>query len=181
MNTYSVLYQKKSSSRAAEGEEEEQNKNNKQEKRKEKLAWIDASGIRHMEQLGNTSDTAQVHPRLFTETLFETAKQKGDVTLRIGFGVSHVIVDDNDNDQQQQLKGVELNNGEIIEGDAVVICMGPWSGQIPVLKVPIDGQRAHSIIFKPKTSIPAQMLFTTILDGTQTHHPEVRRIECLSR
>ncbi|KAG2221454.1 hypothetical protein INT45_004995 [Circinella minor] len=159
VNTYSILYQKESSLR--------KESNNKKQEKDILTPWIDTSGIRHMEQLGNTSDTAQVHPRLFTETLFETAKQKDNVTLQIGFGVSHVIIDDN-----EQLKGVELNNGEIIQGDAVVICMGPWSGQLPILKVPIDGQRAHSIVFKPKTSIPPQMLFTTILDGTQTHHPE---------
>ncbi|KAI9264384.1 FAD dependent oxidoreductase [Phascolomyces articulosus] len=154
VDTYSVLYQG--------GKSKPKTKQDM-----DVMAWIDASGIRHMEKLGNMTDTAQVHPRLFTETLFETAKQTGNVTLRTGFGVSHVIIDDD------QIHGVQLDNGEIINGDSVVVCMGAWSGQLPTLHLPIDGQRAHSIVFKPQNPVPAQMLFTTILDGTRTHHPEV--------
>ncbi|KAI9479557.1 FAD dependent oxidoreductase [Zychaea mexicana] len=161
VDTYSVLYQTSGSKSSSSS-----SSTKKQKTSKLQVAWVDVSGIRHVEQLGNTADTAQVHPRLFTETLVEAAKATDTVTLRTGFGVSHVIINDD------QAKGVKLDNGEIIEGDAVIVCMGPWSGQLPTLQLPIAGQRAHSIVFQPTHSVPPQALFTTILDGTRANHPE---------
>ncbi len=59
------------------------------------------------------------------------------------------------------VRGVELESGEIVEGDAVVIAMGPWSllaaGWLPLPAV--FGFKGHSLIFRTGEAIPAEALF----------------------
>lgn len=52
-------------------------------------------------------------------------------------------------------------DGEEIEADAVVIAMGPWSGQAAKwLPVPdITGQKYASIVLRPEEDISNHMLF----------------------
>ena len=52
-------------------------------------------------------------------------------------------------------------DGEHIEADAVVIAMGPWSGQAAKwLPVPnITGQKYASIVLRPDEDISNHMLF----------------------
>ena len=52
-------------------------------------------------------------------------------------------------------------DGEEIEADAVVIAMGPWSGQAAKwLPVPdITGQKYASIVLRPEEEISNHMLF----------------------
>jgi glycine/D-amino acid oxidase-like deaminating enzyme len=59
------------------------------------------------------------------------------------------------------VRGVELDTGETIEGDAVVIAMGPWSilasNWLPL--PPVYGFKGHSLIFRTGDAIPAEALF----------------------
>ena len=59
------------------------------------------------------------------------------------------------------VRGVSLAGGEIVEGDAVVIAMGPWS--IPAARwLPLPavlGYKGHSMVFETGGSIPAEALF----------------------
>lgn len=52
-------------------------------------------------------------------------------------------------------------DGEHVEADAVVIAMGPWSGQAAKwLPVPdITGQKYASIVLRPEEDISNHMLF----------------------
>jgi len=52
-------------------------------------------------------------------------------------------------------------DGEEVEADAVVIAMGPWSGQAAKwLPVPdITGQKYASIVLRPEEDISNHMLF----------------------
>ena len=52
-------------------------------------------------------------------------------------------------------------DGEIIEGDAVVIAMGPWSILAAAwLPLPaIFGLKGHSLVFETGTAVPAEALF----------------------
>lgn len=52
-------------------------------------------------------------------------------------------------------------DGEQVEADAVVIAMGPWSGQAAKwLPVPdITGQKYASIVLRPEEDISNHMLF----------------------
>ena len=58
-------------------------------------------------------------------------------------------------------RGVALASGEIVEGDAVVIAMGPWS-ILAARWLPLPavfGYKGHSLVFETGQSIPAEALF----------------------
>src|SRR5262249_57363830 len=58
-------------------------------------------------------------------------------------------------------RGVALASGEIVDGDAVVIAMGPWS-VLAARWLPLPavfGYRGHSLVFETGASIPAEALF----------------------
>jgi hypothetical protein len=59
------------------------------------------------------------------------------------------------------VRGVALASGEIVEGDAVVIAMGPWSilaaRWLPLPEV--LGYKGHSLVFETGEAIPAEALF----------------------
>ncbi|KAI7875221.1 FAD dependent oxidoreductase [Lichtheimia hyalospora FSU 10163] len=162
VNTYSALLQSKKSKNhhgSVPGE----------------VAWIDQEKVRRVEQLGVPSSTAQVHPRQFTQTLMDAAVATGFVKLKCGQGVVSLAYQNADN---KVVTGVVLENGETIEADAVIVCMGPWSGLLKMQgrrrtnHLPIHGVRAHSIIFEPNQPVPAEALFTAVIDGSQSHEPE---------
>jgi hypothetical protein len=54
-----------------------------------------------------------------------------------------------------------LASGEVVEGDAVVIAMGPWSIQVARwLPLPaVFGYKGHSLVFETGGTIPAEALF----------------------
>src|SRR5437868_9674504 len=58
-------------------------------------------------------------------------------------------------------RGVALASGEIVEADAVVIAMGPWS-VLAARWLPLPavfGYKGHSLVFETRESIPAEALF----------------------
>jgi glycine/D-amino acid oxidase-like deaminating enzyme len=59
------------------------------------------------------------------------------------------------------VRGVSLAGGEIVEGDAVVIAMGPWS-ILAARWLPLPavlGYKGHSLVFETGGSVPAEALF----------------------
>jgi len=115
------------------------------------LDWLSAAAS-VTQQLGTTETTAQVHPARFTKAMMRAAQARGaelrlgrvtDVLQR-GNGVAGVVVDD-----------------EIVEGDAVVIAMGPWSILAAAwLPLPaVFGLKGHSLVFETGTTMPAEALF----------------------
>ena len=57
--------------------------------------------------------------------------------------------------------GVALDSGEIVEGDAVVIALGPWS-ILATRWLPLPavyGYKGHSLVFRTGEAIPAEALF----------------------
>jgi len=59
------------------------------------------------------------------------------------------------------VRGVTLASGGIVEGDAVVIAMGPWS-ILAARWLPLPavfGYNGHSLVFETGASIPAEALF----------------------
>ena len=65
--------------------------------------------------------------------------------------------------------GVDLD-GEALEGDAVVIAMGPWSvlaaRWLPI--PPVFGLKGHSLIFDTGAGIPPEALFLEYAEATGT-------------
>jgi glycine/D-amino acid oxidase-like deaminating enzyme len=101
-------------------------------------------------QLGTPQTTAIVEPRAFTQGLMRAAQAQG-AKLRHGTVVGLV----------RPRGGVVLDDGEVIEGDALVIAMGPWSilasRWLPLPAV--YGFKGHSLVFETGDSVPAEALF----------------------
>jgi glycine/D-amino acid oxidase-like deaminating enzyme len=115
------------------------------------LAWL-ADAFAVTQRLGATETTAQVHPARFTAAIMRAAEDKG-AALRPGCvtGLAR---------QGRRVTGVTVD-GATIEGDAIVIAMGPWSILAAQwLPLPaIHGLKGHSLVFDTGTSIPAEALF----------------------
>lgn len=105
-------------------------------------------------RLGSPETTALVEPRAFTTGLMRAAETQGAV-LQYGTvaGLMHT--------PSGSISGVVLKGGEIVEGDAVVIAMGPWSTlAIRWLPLPpVFGYKGHSLVFETGNLVPAEALF----------------------
>jgi len=104
-------------------------------------------------RLGSPQTTALVEPRAFTTGLMRAAEAEG-AELRRGAvaGLARA---------GGAVSGVVLQTGEAVDGDAVVIAMGPWSilasRWLPLPAV--YGYKGHSLIFETGDAIPAEALF----------------------
>jgi glycine/D-amino acid oxidase-like deaminating enzyme len=113
--------------------------------------WI-SSQVEINGRLGSANTTAQVHPAGFTTGMMRAAEDQG-AELRIG-RVTGLLR------RGEDVVGVDLD-GQTLEGDAVVIAMGPWS----VLATrwlslpPVFGMKGHSLVFETGETIPPEALF----------------------
>jgi glycine/D-amino acid oxidase-like deaminating enzyme len=111
--------------------------------------WIDGPAI-VAGTLGTTETTAQVEPARFTAALLEEARERG-AALRPGVveGVARGTA---------RVRGVMVNGG-VLEGDAVVLAMGPWTGRLAGLALPrIHGLKGYSVTLAV-AGVPADALF----------------------
>jgi glycine/D-amino acid oxidase-like deaminating enzyme len=122
------------------------------------LTWL-ADDFAVTQRLGSTETTAQVHPGRFTAAMMRAAEAKG-AALRPGraTGLAH---------RGGMVTGVTVD-GETVEGDGVVIAMGPWSILAAEwLPLPgVYGLKGHSLVFDTGTSVPAEALFAEYREPT---------------
>ena len=117
------------------------------------LDWL-SDGVVIAQRIGTTETTAIVHPQKFTSAVMNAALAQG-AELRRGRVTG--IVRDADG---TRAKGIAVE-GSIIEADAVVIAMGPWSllaAQWMSLPA-VYGQRSPSIVYDIGPNVPADALF----------------------
>jgi len=119
-------------------------------------------------RLGLPASTAQVHPADFTAGMLDAARMLG-AELRLGevTGLAR--------DGAGKVRGVEIGR-EVIEGDAVVIALGPWSilasRWLPL--PPVFALKGHSLVFATENAMPAEALFVEYEETSgQVHGPEV--------
>lgn len=132
------------------------------------LSWLDgAAAVRG--QIGTTATTAQIDPQAFTQGMMAAAQDKG-ATLREGVVTGVGLTENGD-----RVTGAEVD-GALIEGDALVITMGPWSVlACQWLPLPaVYGLKGHSLVFRPREAVTPHALFVDMAtpDGEQ-HTPEV--------
>ena len=124
------------------------------------LGWVSAN-VSINGQFGSRANTAQVQPAAFTTGMMRAAEARG-AELRLG-NVTGLLRRGGD------VVGVNLD-GEALEGDAVVIAMGPWSvlaaKWLPL--PPVLGLKGHSIIFDTGTAIPPEALFLEYAETTRS-------------
>jgi glycine/D-amino acid oxidase-like deaminating enzyme len=128
--------------------------------------WL-ADGVAVDRRLGSTDTTAQVHPAQFTAGMMRAAQARG-AELRPG-RVTGLVRD------AASVRGVEID-GAMIEGDAVVIAMGPWSILAAAwLPLPaVFGLKGHSLVFETGAKVPAEALFLEYQEASGgVHSPEV--------
>ena len=113
--------------------------------------WLDGAGV-VTAALGSTETTAQVTPARFTGALLDAARARG-ATLRIAL-VEDVARRD------ATASGVVTAEGETVQGDAVVLAMGPWTGRLAGrLRLPgIYGLKGYSVTLAAP-DVPAHALF----------------------
>jgi glycine/D-amino acid oxidase-like deaminating enzyme len=117
------------------------------------LEWL-ADGVIIMSRLGTPETTAIVPPRTFTSAMMTAAQARG-AKLRAGRVTGLVRSAD-----AAGVRGVEVD-GRVIEADAVVIAMGPWSvlaAQWITLPA-VYGLQSPSLVYNTGTDIPADALF----------------------
>ena len=118
-----------------------------------KLDWLsDRVKITHL--LGTPNSTAIVHPRKFTTAIMSAAQRNG-AEIRTG-RVTGITRSADGSD----VRGVEVD-GRIVEADAMVVAMGPWSllaAEWIVLPA-VFGQRSPSIVYDTGTDVPPEALF----------------------
>ena len=119
----------------------------------ERRPWLNES-VAITSRLGSPETTAIVDPRAFTTGLMRAAETHGAV-LRHGTVVDVV------RSASGAVRGAALASGEIVEGDAVVIAMGPWSILAArFLPLPaVFGYKGHSLVFETGGTIPAEAIF----------------------
>ncbi|KAL7141445.1 hypothetical protein ABFS83_08G053300 [Erythranthe nasuta] len=136
-------------------------------------SWIDGAG-EAPRTIGTTATTAQVHPQLFTKTLLSKAVEDYGVKVVIG-KLEKVEVAA----AEGEAKAVVLEGGVEIEADAVVLALGPWTGNFSLLSsmFRVYGLKAHSIVLEPKdpNAITGHALFLSYYpaQGGNPIDPEV--------
>jgi glycine/D-amino acid oxidase-like deaminating enzyme len=86
-----------------------------------------------------------VHPQLFTRTLIENAVEKYGVKIVIG-KLERLEVEGG------RVESVILEGGNVVDADAVVLALGPWSSKLELLssRFRVSGLKAHSIVLEPR-------------------------------
>src|ERR1700716_1295967 len=117
------------------------------------LDWL-AAGVVIASRLGTAETTAIVHPSAFTTAMMSAAQSPGAKGRR---GRITGIVRRADG---MTVGGVEVDGG-VIEADAVVVAMGPWSVLAAEwMSLPaVFGQRSPSLVYDTGTDVPADALF----------------------
>jgi len=121
------------------------------------IDWL-SNGVSVNQHLGSTKTTAQVHPAKFTAAMMQAAQAQG-ARWRLG-RVTGVVR------RGPRVAGVEVD-GATIEGDAVVIAMGPWSILAAAwLPLPaVFGLKGHSLVFDTGTRVPPEALFLEVREA----------------
>ena len=103
------------------------------------------SAVSKVSDMGDEANIAQVYPRLLCQQLWKACQETDLVTLRKG-----TVVGTKHNDHK--LQGAILDDGQIVEGDALLYAAGAWVANI------MYGIKGHSLIL-PTTRVLKQAIF----------------------
>ena len=122
------------------------------------LDWL-CAGTVITHRLSTHDTTASVHPGKFTAAMMRAAQKLGaQVRLGCVTGLARRRA-------ESAVTGVEVD-GSVIEADATVIAMGPWSilaskwASLPQ----VFGQQSPSLVYDTGTDVPAEALFLEFRD-----------------
>jgi glycine/D-amino acid oxidase-like deaminating enzyme len=124
------------------------------------IEWL-SPAVKVGQRLGSPASTAQIHPAAFTAAMMQAAQARG-AELRLG-QVSGVALDRD----AARATGIEVD-GATIEGDAVIIAMGPWS-ILAARWLPLPavfGLKGHSLLFETGARVAPEALFIEYREAT---------------
>jgi glycine/D-amino acid oxidase-like deaminating enzyme len=104
-------------------------------KKLEGIEWAEGAAVMGMQLLGDEQTTAQVHPKMLCETLYSKACELAPETSTVKGKVVSAKHDDNG-----KLIGALLEDGSVVQGDALLFACGPWTADI------MTGTKYHSVI-----------------------------------
>uniref|UniRef100_A0A7S2E0X3 FAD dependent oxidoreductase domain-containing protein n=1 Tax=Helicotheca tamesis TaxID=374047 RepID=A0A7S2E0X3_9STRA len=127
------------------------------------VEWADKN-VLGMEPMGDESTIAQVHPKKLCEAMWNYSESAVGSVLKKGRVVEAIVKDDS-------VQGVKLEDGEIVDADALVVACGPWTdearhwfskhkGSLPehhdgddgnAILPRVFGLKCHSYLVKPKS------------------------------
>lgn len=125
--------------------------------------WLGAGAAVHA-RLGDPGTTAQVHPGDFTRAMMDQAADNG---ARLVTGRVTGLLGTPDG---SRVRGIMVGE-EPLEGDAVVVAMGPWSMQaarwlpLGLPLPPVYGLAGHSVVLRPAEPVSADALFAEVADA----------------
>lgn len=122
------------------------------------LNWFSPDSVKSYDEMGDPTNTAQVHPYMFTTAMARLAEEKG-VKVVLG-SVSRIEKPDNAVESVTYVDKATSQTHTIPATD-VVISAGPWTKSVYPL-APIAALRAHSVTIRPSKPISAHAVFTEI-------------------
>ncbi|KAI0037740.1 FAD dependent oxidoreductase [Auriscalpium vulgare] len=144
------------------------------------LSWVSDELTEVYTPLAQAGDTAQVHPRLFTQSMLDLALENG-----VRFVQGRVTTLESNTGHVSGVRYVAIEGGEEVHlpADRVVLAAGAWSSTL-LPSLPVSGTRAHSVVIRAPLAPPAEavspyVLFTSIelpkVDGgrPRTVSPEI--------
>lgn len=109
----------------------------------------DSSAVLGMRPLGDEDSIAQVHPKRLCENLWNAMSQtEGDDGAKLVRGKVSGPVHTEDG----KLLGVRLEDGNVLDADAVVFACGPWTANV------MTGVKYHSVVI-PTPKVLSQCVF----------------------
>ena len=132
------------------------------------VEWVDYDVVMDTVPMGDESTIAQVHPRKFCEAIWNWTETNVGSTLMKG-RIVRAILEESDNGEYN-IQAVELDNGNIIPTETLVIACGPWTYEankwfqgydnIPMDPIPdITGVKCHSILVKSPKVLSQAVFF----------------------
>ncbi|KAF8153099.1 FAD dependent oxidoreductase [Crassisporium funariophilum] len=135
------------------------------------LLWVNEELTESYTPMAKDGNTAQVHPYLFTTSMFELAKAHGVEYIK---GKTVAIVKRDGKVTGVEYTAHETKAKETISATHVILAAGAWSPNI-VHELPISATRAHSITIRPRegVTISPYVLFTEINLQGPAASPEI--------
>lgn len=115
------------------------------------LAENENSKVVGARSLGDESTIAQVHPKMLCDAMWEAVKSNTNVNAKIIKGK----VKDAVHGEDGMFQGVNLDDGSILEGDALLFACGPWT-EIGNCMV---GVKYHSVIIPTKNTLTQSVFY----------------------
>jgi glycine/D-amino acid oxidase-like deaminating enzyme len=120
-------------------------------KKLEGIQWAEGDGVLGMRPLGDEDTIAQVHPKKLCEALWEETQKLAPNAKLVKGKVVEAIYDE-DGTTHRFLRGAKLDDGSIVNGDALLYACGPWTASV------MTGVKYHSVVV-PTQSVLSQCVF----------------------